>query len=1124
MNRIITILFFAIIITNSSAFAHETSCYFGSEISKDYCTAPLFYCFVILAIALLIAFVWSYFLKKRLIKKNIAIKKQREDLEIQVEERTKELSLAIEATDQAQKIANTCTVEYFFEENQLKASAMYNELFCIDPDQTSNIYNLVKKIHPEDKLKVKEALQNCNKNNPEASVEFRVLLPRGTKHFWFTGEVLFGDNLSPSYMVGTVQDVTTRLESERDMNRFMRLKSNSMRLSKSGSWYVDYIDEPNVLQGTHEYFNLMGFMPINGGRLMSFDDLKNFDPKNQMSEFINTVIKTTEDIEISQKSFQYSNNLGGEIRWFKVILDVERDLQGAPIYISGVDQEITQEIKARSELQQNQERLIEAQRIGKTRSWYWDFASLKFDWSNEIYDFSGNEEQKSYSLNENQNAVPKSDSKIAEEIIKRAAFNPMKVDFEHRLRKKNGEIRYLQVHGEPVYDPETNHIGYKGITQDITDIRMVEKEAILSRALLEASPNIIILCNINGELIYLNKTGRKTFGLDLDIDISNLHYSKFHPSHCLSQLTEVMLPTVKKNGFWRGETKLLRADGIEFSVYAHIFPMRDAISGKITSYSFVAHDITDYKKAELTISTQAESLRQSQERFNLSINSANVGVWDYTPNKNSFYVNHILKGILGYKAQEKLPIGVENLKELVHPEDCHIVDSAIIEHLMNRTPNCNIEVRVKLKNGNYKWVNIIGKIMTRQENNSVKRAVGIMMDIDEMHQLREDLIIAKNIAETVVETKSNFLANMSHEIRTPMNAIIGLSHLALTSDSESEKLDFLQNIHKSSNSLLSIINDILDFSKIEAGMTSIEKIPFRIEDMARQVLNVFKLSTKNLGIQLNFQIDNNVPETVLGDPLRLRQVLTNIIGNGVKFTDKGSVSLKLGVGDINDDECEIIFEVTDTGIGMTTEEIAGIYSAFNQANVSTTRKYGGTGLGLAITKSLVEIMDGKISVKSEKGMGSIFSVRFNFPILENETQIDELKKLSAPPNLEGLHVLVVEDEIINRQVIIGMLKKTGCQISTATNGKEGIEIVQKEKIDLIFMDIQMPVMDGIEATKIIRSQEKFKELPIIATTAGVMPENRLNVSEAGLNVFLPKPISVDDLYIELTKWKEIISA
>lgn len=389
----------------------------------------------------------------------------------------------------------------------------------------------------------------------------------------------------------------------------------------------------------------------------------------------------------------------------------------------------------------------------------------------------------------------------------------------------------------------------------------------------------------------------------------------------------------------------------------------------------------------------------------------------------------------------------------------------------------------------------------------------------ELTRLNQELAQARDAAEGSNRSKSAFLANMSHEIRTPMNAILGLVHLALQTELTSKQREYLDTVSNSAQSLLEIINGILDVSRIEAGKLQMETIPFSLDGVVSRSVGLLAQRAQQKKLSLLHQVESDIPDALVGDPLRLEQVLVNLLGNAVKFTDSGSIVLHISRGSAQPPPNQVMLELTvrDTGIGMDAETLARLFKPFSQGDTSTTRTHGGSGLGLTICRHLAEMMGGTITVESSPGSGSSFCFTALLGVGKqgrHKTKINRQDLAQQYRMLKGLRVLLAEDHTINRQIACEILEAVGIQVKTVNNGQEAVTFMQEHgnDIDLILMDIQMPVLDGLEATRRIRQFFSSKRLPIIAMTAHALHEERDVCLAAGMNDHLAKPFVVEKLY------------
>lgn len=613
--------------------------------------------------------------------------------------------------------------------------------------------------------------------------------------------------------------------------------------------------------------------------------------------------------------------------------------------------------------------------------------------------------------------------------------------------------------------------------------------------LISNMQNAVLLEDEHRDIVLVNHLFCEYFGIPVAPELligSNCEQSAEQSKHLFKDPQRFVdgIHTLLKEKIIRTDEILEFADGRVFRRDYIPIIIEDIYRGHLWSYS----DITEKAHSE-------NAIRIREEKYRSIIANMNLGLLEVDLDEKIQYANNSFCAMSGYELEELLGKQAEHIFGI----DRNVLDVlSDKKNLRVKGVSDAYELQTKNKNGDVKWWLISGAPRFNDIGEHVG-SIGIHLDITEQKLLEDNLVKSKNDAIESSRAKEQFLANMSHEIRTPLNAILGMSNQLTKTNLNTDQQFFLKNIHSAAENLLVIINDILDLSKIEAGKLSLEKIGFETKEVLSRVMQVMmhKAEEKGIGFS-NSYCDTRLSKIFLGDPYRLNQVLLNLISNAIKFTHQGYVDITCKVLEETDTSQLVKISIKDTGIGMDEKFLSKLFENFSQEENSTTRNYGGTGLGMSICKQLIELMNGEITVKSEKGVGTTvyFVIRF-----EKGTEKDIPQKNITYNNTEQLRykkILVTDDNEMNRLLASTILNSYGAIVEEALNGAEALQKVKNNTYDLILMDVQMPVMDGIETTTQIRSHIS-KTIPIIALTAFALKGDNIKCLEAGMNDYLTKP-------------------
>ena len=641
------------------------------------------------------------------------------------------------------------------------------------------------------------------------------------------------------------------------------------------------------------------------------------------------------------------------------------------------------------------------------------------------------------------------------------------------------------------------------------------------RIMADGCPAIMWVTDAEGGNRFANRTFQEFFGTTSEQVEGGKWCPLLHPDDAPNYLA-AFRRAIEAHTPFKAEARARRADG-EWRWIASYAEPRFSPAGEFLGHVGLSPDITERKQAE-------EALRSSEEKFRQLAENIREVFWlvDAASNQ-TLYLSPAYEQVWGRTCDSALRNPTSWL-DAVHPDD--LEQAQLLWGPLAKRQPVESEFRIRTPDGQEKWVRERA-FPVFDHAGQVVRIGGIAEDITEWKRYEEELVRARETADAGNVAKSRFLANMSHEIRTPMNGVIGMVQLLLNTDLTPEQREYAGVIETSGRALLSLIDDILDLSKIEARKIGLEHVDFDPRGTVEEAAQTLRTQAAAKGLAICWRAAPETPALLRGDPTRLRQVLTNLAANAIKFTERGEVTVQVGFESQDNGKATLRFSVTDTGIGIRPEQASELFSPFVQADASTTRKYGGTGLGLSISKQLVELMGGRIGFDSRVGEGSTFWFTASFdvpPELALASGVEPARaswrqpangRLVVPPGVgrprSEARILVAEDHPINQRLVLAQLRKLGYEARAVASGVEAVEALRQEKYDLVLMDCQMPEMDGFEATRRIRESGR-PQVPIVAVTASAMTGDRERCIREGMDDYLSKPMELCQLAEVLARW------
>jgi PAS domain S-box-containing protein len=649
------------------------------------------------------------------------------------------------------------------------------------------------------------------------------------------------------------------------------------------------------------------------------------------------------------------------------------------------------------------------------------------------------------------------------------------------------------------------------MVRDMTERKQAEQSVKESemryRGLIEAQSNFIIRVDTEGLYTFVNEAFCRFVGrtrgelIGYDSRSFVYHDDISIPDKAIEALVSRRERVMAVEHRMRARTRTAWVQWENIAVFDE--------SGRVVEIQSVGHDITERRRIY-------EALQESEKRLRFLFEEIpHIAVQGYNAAREAIFWNRASEDLYRYLKKDVLGKKIEDL--VLTADRREEMVKAFDNWVKTGTPIPSGEMLKRTSDG--RSVAVYSSCLATRNQRGEWEMYLIDVDLSELKRASEELVKAKEYAERASRAKSEFLANMSHEIRTPMNGVMGMTNLLLETELTAEQRDSIQTIMESTQELMRIIDELLDISRIEAGEVRLQPEPFSPRETTEKVMLLFADRAGRKGVDISIAIHDSVPKQMLGDSGRIRQILINLVGNALKFTHDGHIQIRMQAERI-ESGWNLVTDVKDTGIGMTPELQERIFEKFTQGDTSSKREYGGTGLGLAITRQLVRLMDGEITVASEGGRGTTFQFNLKLGYLEP----DKPAEVAAPSEsgekvVINANILLVEDNLVNQKVATAMIKKTGCNVIVAPNGARALEQIALRKFDLIFMDCQMPIMDGFEATRAIRQMVgDIRDIPIVAMTAHALKEDRQRCLDVGMNDYLAKPVHRDALIAVLKKY------
>jgi PAS domain S-box-containing protein len=940
--------------------------------------------------------------------------------------------------------------------------------------------------------------------------EYRQVRKDGTR-FWGEARISLIRDASgdPVGFVGVDRDITPRKEAQEAL---ARSESRYRRLIETVPLGIEEVD----LQGRMVFLN------------DAYHRMLGYEPGELLGRFIWDLDPTPESREKLKEYLEYikaqrprpepyiSRNVRKDGRIIDVQVDwtYALDAQGELAGFLAVTSDVTDQRLVQEEMEKYNERLKEAQRVGGLGDWAWDSRSDDVTWSENLYhlfgldpahpppDYAGQQE-----------LYHPRDAARLREAVALALEQGTPYELEMRRTNPGGQDIRVLVRGRPQRNAHGDVIGLYGTVLDISQRHRAEEKLKEATATLitamDCSPAGIVIANApDGRVRYVNRAGLAIHGCGEDYPASDITIERYESSWQIFHIDgspcapeEMPLARALLHGETCQEQFIIRRpDNEDRIVWAHAAPIRNE-QGEITAGIVVFPDITETKRTQ----------EELQNIFDMSLDL--ICIADIRTIR-FLKVNPAFTTTLGYTEDELLE---HSFLEFIHPDDVAPTLRVIEDRLRAGDKVLDFENRYLCKDGSYRWLSWLSHPRPEQ---GVTYAVA--HDITNRKQAEKNMQAAREEAEAASQAKSQFLANMSHELRTPLTGILGMLQLLQITRLDGQQAEYTDNAIQAGKRLNRLLSDLLDLARIEAGKLEVRREDFDVMETMDAVIQLFQPVAAHKGLKLALTLDPSIPRSLRGDTVRLQQILTNLVGNAVKFTEAGAVEVEAWLlPGLEKNVRRILFSVADTGIGIPDDLLAELFNTFTQGETDLTRKHQGAGLGLGISRNLVRLMGGSMAVESEPGQGT----RFHFAIPFETAQAPQSPEPGAgpgtrPEGFPALKVLLAEDDRISRMSLKMQLEQDGHTVRVADNGQEALAALAEDSFDLVLMDVQMPVMNGVQATERIRRAEagdRNRDIPIVALTAYAMPGDAERFLAAGMDDYVAKPVDLEELRRALSR-------